>query len=150
VLSPKHILVFTLLCGSLAAFVAQGDDQPKIRKSGESSAARAKPVSSPEPSAVSGRRVFRDPETGLMRPPEASEAAPRGQARLRPPSAVIYPLPGGGIARQTPLEEMDFAMVTRQPDGTLSYSCAAGTKRFEHLRTAPKASTDGKENARDR
>lgn len=125
-----QIILFLGLCGSMVLPAGPQNDSPE------------KAATSERSRETSGRRVFRDPVTGLMRPPEASELAPSfGAAQRRVPSVVMRQLPNGGLARRTPLDEMDFLMVTRGADGSLSYSCA---------RKPEKGKTAGKEQALDR
>jgi len=113
-----------------------------VMPAGPQSDSREKATKREQSREISERRVFRDPVTGLMRPPEASELAPSfGVAQRRVPLVVMHKLPNGGLARRTPLEEMDFLMVARGADGSLSYSCA---------RKPRKGITAGKEQALDR
>jgi hypothetical protein len=130
-------LIFAGLAGTLVLLGA-----PQEKTSGD---AGKSSVAAPRAAEVSGRKVFRDPETGLVRPPEPAELdAPVGAALRRAPSEVMYALPGGGIARQTPLDELDFAVATRNADGSFSFSCAPG------LKESPRKTVERKEQGSDR
>jgi hypothetical protein len=119
-----RFLVLGLLCacavliGESAGSKQQAKPEVKLKQSG---------------SSIPGRMAYRDPETGLLRgAAESTDAArqPSAQARIAP---VITRLPQGGMARRTPLSEMQFTVVQRNVDGSLSYSCQRGLSTAEEL-----------------
>jgi hypothetical protein len=121
-----HFLVLGVLCVS-----------PMLFGQSAGSKQQAKPKVNPEqtqPGSPSpARMVYLDPETGLFRPAESTDATrqPAGQARIAAPA--IIRLPQGGVARRTPLSEMQFSVVQRNEDGSLSYSCQRGLPTAEEL-----------------
>ena len=99
-----------VLMSVLAATVMVGGDEEKARSS-----------------EAAPRIVYRDPQTGQVGAPPAgvTPALPRAAARLAAPPSVQR-LPNGALARRTPIAEMEFTVVKRNPDGSLSRSCVQG------------------------
>jgi hypothetical protein len=113
--------------------------------SGQEKGKKAAPKSQ-MPGEMSGRRVFRDPETGRLRPPEGDELTSLVQPRRTVP-ATILKLPKG-LARITPFSEMNFLVVRRNPDGSLSSSCRQGLAAAERAVKESASSPEGKRGTR--
>jgi hypothetical protein len=126
------ILSFTILAVLCVGFALA--EKPKAQKAGKDTA----PASREDRESISGRRVFRDPETGLLRPAQPSElrqlTPPQARAAER---AVVIKLPGGGVALRPSFSEMDFTVVRRNADGSVSTSCVQGLESAERAMKRP-------------
>jgi hypothetical protein len=111
----RIVLVAVLAFGVTAA----GGEQPPAR-SGERAAG------SSQKKEAEASRVYRDPQTGVLGRPDAPSALVR-RAPARTAPSPAYRLPNGAVALRTRVDEMDFAVVKRSPDGSLSFSCAQGS-----------------------
>lgn len=124
-MKTAHFLVPGVLCASAMFGQSAGSKQqaePKVNPK-QTQPARPSPA----------RMVYLDPETGLFRPPESTDTVrqPAAQARIAAPAMIR--LPQGAMARRTPLSEMQFSVVQRNEDGSLSYSCQRGLTTAEEL-----------------
>lgn len=102
-------------------------------------------------SAAERATVVRDAETGALRAPTAAEAAAlRGKPAaktLRAPTAsataeaeaevVVRKLDNGAIVADVPESLMQFSVVTRHADGTLTQSCVQGAARAAQMASKP-------------
>lgn len=97
--------------------------------------------------ASAGERatVVRDAETGQLRAPTAAEAAAlRGKpaaAALRSAAPAAEPLQrklaNGAVMAEVPESLMQFTVVTRQADGTLTRACVQGAEVAAQMATKP-------------
>lgn len=97
-------------------------------------------------SAGEGATVVRDAETGQLRAPTAAEnAALRGKpaaAALRSAApAAAEPMQrkmaSGAVMAEVPESLMQFTVVTRQADGTLTRACVQGAEVAAQMATKP-------------
>jgi hypothetical protein len=137
--------------------VVTANPQPEKAVQGQSTATRAVspkktelavkslPTTAP-PRGVGGLVAFKDPVTGQIRQPEASEigelvGTPAANAPLRrsavAPAAVAAPETVAGAASGVGVklgdDNMSFMMVTKTPDGKLSEECVTGKKAAEQI-----------------
>ncbi len=95
--------------------------------------------------AGEGATVVRDAETGQLRAPTAAEAAAlRGKsapAALRSAAPAAEPLQrkmaSGAVMAEVPESLMQFTVVTRQADGTLTRACVQGAEVAAQMVTKP-------------
>lgn len=84
--------------------------------------------------AAEGATVVRDAETGQLRAPTAAEAAalraaakPAAGARVAAEPVVVQrKLPNGAVMAQVPESLMQYTVVQRSADGSLTRSCIQG------------------------
>jgi len=97
-----------------------------VKKTAAAPERAAKPASASAPSMV----VTRDPVTGKIRPASAEEI--RALNALRPQAAPAVPqvvvLPDGTKMVTLGEESMNYAVVRRNPDGTLTETCVQGAE----------------------
>jgi len=115
-------------------FPARADESasatPPVRDDVKKTAAVPKSAAKPAPAGAPSMVVTRDPATGKIRPATAEEIralnALRPQAAPAAPAVVILP---DGTKMVTLGEEfMSYAVVRRNPDGTITQTCVQGAE----------------------
>lgn len=111
---------------------------------------KAKAAQTPAAQAPdAGVRVFIDPVTKRIRPPEPGEAealAPGAQAPQAAPQAIFHRT--GAVGLRLDDSFMSYFVATKNADGTLSFQCVAGKQAAESAVTqtvskpAPKEKAD--------
>lgn len=90
--------------------------------------AAAETAARPSPAGAPSMVVTKDPVTGQLRAPTAEEM--RALNALRPQAVPVAPqvvvLPNGTKMVRLGEENMSYAVVRRNPDGTLRQSCVEG------------------------
>ncbi len=94
--------------------------------------------------AAEGATVVRDAETGQLRAPTAAEAAalraaakPAAGARVAAEPVVQRKLPNGAVMAVVPESLMQFSVVQRNADGSLSRSCIQGADEAAQAAARP-------------
>lgn len=94
-------------------------------------------------------RVVRDPVTGQLRAPTASEfkAMQAREARDRAASRVVTPAPvplraaNGAVGYRVGDRFLSYSVAKRSADGTVSLDCVTGAEAANQLLNAPQSST---------
>lgn len=97
--------------------------------------------------AAAMSRAFIDPRTGALRQPTRSElegiaAAARRVTRSGPVGvrqAATFPLAGGGVGAEVPLDLMSFSTLRLEGDGERQLTCATGADDAVSVVAAPPA-----------
>ncbi|MEO8584651.1 MAG: hypothetical protein ABI584_00675 [Acidobacteriota bacterium] len=127
----------------------------ETKKAKRQTAAKAKPAvvapadkqaavnASPGPAAsnMSNMVVTRDPETGELRNATAAERAKlfSGRAPQAAPAAPrVVTLPDGTQMVELGEDTMNYAVATKNPDGSIEQGCVHGSDAAARARTAPK------------
>ena len=115
-------------------FPARADEsasaKPPAPADAKKAAAAPQPAAKPAPALAPSMVVTRDPATGKIRPATAEEIralnALRPQAVLAAPQVVV--LPDGTKMLTLGEESMSYAVVRRNPDGTITETCVQGAR----------------------
>ncbi|HTS00905.1 MAG TPA: hypothetical protein VMN04_00120 [Thermoanaerobaculia bacterium] len=124
-----------LVLSAFLALPAPADDPPAPAATPAAPAkdvkgAKKKTVEKTVPKGAAGASnliVTKDPVTGELRPATAAEREQLlGRRPLVAPSPEIVTLPDGTVMLKERPENANYAVATRNADGTLSYSCVHG------------------------
>lgn len=115
-------------------FPARADEsastKPPVSADAKKAAAAPKPAAKAAPAGAPSMVVTRDPATGRIRPATAKEI--RALNALRPQAAPAAPevviLPDGTRMVTLGEESMSYAVVRRNPDGTITQTCVQGAE----------------------
>src|SRR5271169_225318 len=112
------------LCPKAKTAQATAKKKPAAKKA----PARPEAAANPVPAGAASMVVTKDPVTGRLRPATADEI--RALNALRPQAAPVAPqvvvLPDGTKMIRLGEENMSYAVVRRNPDGTLTQTCVEG------------------------
>ena len=98
-------------------------------------------VQAPAAPGTANMVVTRDPETGEIRNATAAERAKlfAGRApQAAPVARQVVVLPDGSAMVELGEDSMSYAVVTKNPDGTVTQTCVHGPAAATEARTAPK------------
>jgi hypothetical protein len=124
-----------------AGVCAAGEDGKKVPTT---TSAKAKPADAKPAPAAGGMRVFIDPATGKIRPPEQEDIqrltalrAARATALAAPPQPLKGP--GGAIGLKLDESHMVYSVARKNADGTVSFECVDGSANAAKALSRPPA-----------
>lgn len=151
--TARILFVWSVLTAVVAACALAADAPPESNPP-KAPAKQASPAAVPQPAPAGGVVVFKDPVTGAIRQPDASEigelvgaSAPTSRALIAVPTAIEIQGAGGVPGFLLGPDSHSYMVVTKTSDGKLAAECVTGHKAAEarvaaHPAPAPKEAPD--------
>ena len=142
----RTLVVFAALL-TMPAFADDAPPAPAATATPAPAKQKAKAVKKAAPKAPAGSAnmvVTKDPETGELRPATAEEREKLlGRRPLAAPERKVVTLPDGTVMVELGEEDMDYAVATRNADGSISEGCVHGKEAAKKAATpaAPPAAS---------
>jgi hypothetical protein len=119
-----------LALSAFFAFPLSAEDPPPAPAATPAAPAKETAVQKAAPKAAAGASnliVTKDPVTGALRPATPAEREQLlGKRPLVAPAPEVVTLPNGAVMLKERPEDANYAVATRNADGTLSFSCVHG------------------------
>lgn len=136
--NPMMRIVLPMCVLAALTVVSAADQNKPAAPDGAKKTTQATPakpaVSKTAPAGAGGVVVFKDPVTGQIRQPDASEIGgllqqgPGAAAATAGEAVQELKGPGGAVGMTLPESSMVFMVATKEPDGRLVTDCVTGAK----------------------